>query len=325
MERAAEDGQPVCDNVVALASTSPCSRRWRAENGSAQRTALMTVSGMAGRRLLEMYGEISDCGDRRREGPTSMLRSKAGQLGLRARGNEAPYANRSADGPGPPPVPIWRTARAPRSSLLARGVPGEGGESVGHPDKGDARRPVRVLRRCPFFVGQAQVVHPGGDLRGPVHGRPRHRNRKRRVAVDTHRSQLHQREPAVGPHRLRDPVRRLSASRRPPRRPVRPPPGVHGRLGDLHGSLAHVRIRLVGGVADHFPRRPGLRRRIAVPGRALDPRHHVHRGRERNLALGIWGGIAGSGAAAGTLLGGVLPALSAGSGSSSSTCRSAPS
>jgi EmrB/QacA subfamily drug resistance transporter len=29
-------------------------------------------------------------------------------------------------------------------------------------------------------------------------------------------------------------------------------------------------------------------------------------GRERNLALGIWGGIAGSGAAAGTLLGGVL-------------------
>ncbi len=29
-------------------------------------------------------------------------------------------------------------------------------------------------------------------------------------------------------------------------------------------------------------------------------------GRERNLALGVWGGIAGSGAAAGTLLGGVL-------------------
>jgi len=29
-------------------------------------------------------------------------------------------------------------------------------------------------------------------------------------------------------------------------------------------------------------------------------------GRERNLALGIWGGIAGSGAAAGTLLGGVV-------------------
>src|SRR5262249_38272096 len=29
-------------------------------------------------------------------------------------------------------------------------------------------------------------------------------------------------------------------------------------------------------------------------------------GRERNLALGVWGAIAGSGAAAGTLLGGVL-------------------
>ena len=47
-------------------------------------------------------------------------------------------------------------------------------------------------------------------------------------------------------------------------------------------------------------------------------------GRERNIALGIWGAVSGSGAAAGVLLGGALTsAFSAGRGSSSSTCRSA--
>ena len=146
------------------------------------------------------------------------------------------------------------------------------------PLEADARRPVGVPCRCPFFVGQAQVVHPGGDLRGPVHGRPRHRHRERGVAVDPHRSQLHQREPAVGPHCLRDPVRRLSAARRPSRRPVRPPPDLHDRPGRLHRSLAHVRPGLVGGIADRVSRRPGLRRRLALAGRAVHPRHHVHRG-----------------------------------------------
>jgi len=46
-------------------------------------------------------------------------------------------------------------------------------------------------------------------------------------------------------------------------------------------------------------------------------------GAERNKALGIWGAMAGSGAAAGVLMGGILRSTRAGSGSSSSTCRSA--
>ncbi len=45
-------------------------------------------------------------------------------------------------------------------------------------------------------------------------------------------------------------------------------------------------------------------------------------GAERNRALGVWGGVAGAGGAAGVLLGGILPSTSAGAGSSSSTSRS---
>ena len=94
-----------------------------------------------------------------------------------------------------------------------------------------------------------------------------------------------------------------------------------GRLADLLGrrrlfvagvalftrQLAAVRARLVGGVADRLPRAAGPRRRAARPGGALDPRSTTFReGRERNLALGVWGAASGSGGAAGVLLGGVL-------------------
>ena len=44
-------------------------------------------------------------------------------------------------------------------------------------------------------------------------------------------------------------------------------------------------------------------------------------GRERNIALGVWGAVGGFGAAAGVLLGGILTDASRGSGSSSSTSR----
>ena len=44
---------------------------------------------------------------------------------------------------------------------------------------------------------------------------------------------------------------------------------------------------------------------------------------ERNKALGVWGAVGGGGAAAGVLLGGILTSTWAGSGSSSSTSRSA--
>ena len=44
-------------------------------------------------------------------------------------------------------------------------------------------------------------------------------------------------------------------------------------------------------------------------------------GRERNVALGIWGAASGAGGAVGVLLGGVLLRTSPGPGSSTSTCR----
>ena len=77
-------------------------------------------------------------------------------------------------------------------------------------------------------------------------------------------------------------------------------------LSALHRQLAARRPRLVGGLADRLPRAPGARRRAALPGRAVDPHDDVPRGPERNLALGIWGAVSGSGGAAGVLLGGAL-------------------
>ena len=93
-----------------------------------------------------------------------------------------------------------------------------------------------------------------------------------------------------------------------------------GRLADLLGrrrlfvvglalftvELAARRPRVVGGLADRLPLAPGARRGAALPGRAVDPHDDLPEGRERNLALGIWGAVSGSGGAAGVLLGGAL-------------------
>ena len=93
-----------------------------------------------------------------------------------------------------------------------------------------------------------------------------------------------------------------------------------GRLADLLGrrrlfvagllvfaaQLAALRARLVGDLADRVPRAPGPRRRAARAGRPVPAHDTFAEGRERNLALGIYGAASGSGAAAGVLLGGLL-------------------
>ena len=77
-------------------------------------------------------------------------------------------------------------------------------------------------------------------------------------------------------------------------------------VAPLHGQLAARRAGLVGRLADRVSRAAGTRRRASLPRGAVDPDDHVPEGRERNLALGIWGAVSGSGGAAGVLLGGAL-------------------
>ena len=60
------------------------------------------------------------------------------------------------------------------------------------------------------------------------------------------------------------------------------------------------------GRADRRPRVAGARRGADHPGRTLDPDHDFAEGKERNAALGAWGGVGAFGAVAGVLLGGVL-------------------
>jgi Major Facilitator Superfamily. len=67
-----------------------------------------------------------------------------------------------------------------------------------------------------------------------------------------------------------------------------------------------VRARLVAGGAPGGPRGPGRRRRDHDPDRPVDHLHDLHRGPERNKALGIWGALGGIGATTAWLIGGPL-------------------
>ncbi len=72
-------------------------------------------------------------------------------------------------------------------------------------------------------------------------------------------------------------LRRLSAARRPRRRPARPAADLHGRPRPLHARLSALRFRLERDVADRRTCRAGPGRGHAVAGRALDPDAHVRR------------------------------------------------
>jgi hypothetical protein len=122
------------------------------------------------------------------------------------------------------------------------------------------------------------MVGPRPPQRRAVHGRPRHRDRERRVAFDPGRPRVLAGEPPVGDQRLRPRLRRLPAARWPGRRHARPSPGVHGRPRSLHAGLAARWLRLERGIADRRSRCAGPRRGDHLAGRALDPDDDVPRG-----------------------------------------------
>ena len=117
----------------------------------------------------------------------------------------------------------------------------------------------------------------GAPQRRPVHGRPGHRDRERRAALDPGRPRVLSREPPVGDQRLRARLRRLPAPGRTGGRPARTPAHLPPRRRRLHARLPARRAGVVGDVADRSPRAPGARRGDHHAGRALDPLHHLRR------------------------------------------------
>ena len=132
-------------------------------------------------------------------------------------------------------------------------------------------------------------------------------DREHRAAVRAARPGLLRRRAPVDHHRLRAGVRLAAAARRPARRPVRAQVDVHRRPDRLRRRVGdRRRRRLVRRASSaRAPRRARSarcsrrRRWRCCPRRSPTPH-------ERGKAFGIFGAIAGSGAAVGLLLGGVL-------------------
>ena len=101
----------------------------------------------------------------------------------------------------------------------------------------------------------------GPPVPGAVHGHSRHRDRERGLAVDPDRPRVLAGEPAMGDLGLRARLRRLPAARRPPRRPAREAPDVHGRPRHLHDRLPALRPLVERGIAD----RGAARSRVSAP------------------------------------------------------------
>ena len=169
--------------------------------------------------------------------------------------------------------------------------------------------------------GKTEVAGTGAPQRRPVHGRPGHRHRECRAAVDPGRSRVLPGEPAVGDQRVRALLRRVPA-------PGRPLADLLGRrriflgglvvftLASLFAGLAWSEASLIGACL------PGTRRGDHHPAALSILSTTFHEGRERNIALGVWGAVGGFRGRRGVLMGGILPTPSAGSGSSSSTSPS---
>ena len=129
-------------------------------------------------------------------------------------------------------------------------------------------------------IGSTQMAGAGATERGAVHGRPGHRDRERRVALDQGRPRVLAGEPAMGNQRLRARLRRLPAPRRARGRPARASAHLSRGHRGLHGRLVPRRPGVVRGVADRGARAPGPRRGDHLSGGALDPLGDV-RGRPR--------------------------------------------
>ena len=146
--------------------------------------------------------------------------------------------------------------------------------------------------------------------RRAVHGRARHRNRQRRPALDQGRPRVLAGEPAVGDQRLRARVRRLPPARRARRGPARPQARLRRRprrsspAGSLVAGLAWSEASLIGARSLQ-----GLGAAVISPAALSILMTTFREGRERNIALGVWGAVGMFGAAAGVLLGGIFTDL----------------
>ena len=115
-------------------------------------------------------------------------------------------------------------------------------------------------------------------------------HRRRRAALDQGRPRLLRHVPRVGGERVPAHVRRLSAARRPARRPVRPAPPLPDRNLRVHGRVPRLRALDLAGNARRLARSAGARRcgrirRLAV---AHDqPLHRAGRAREGDGSLRV--------------------------------------
>ena len=94
---------------------------------------------------------------------------------------------------------------------------------------------------------------------------------------------------------------------RSPRRPARTPPGLHRRPDPVRGRVPGRRLRRIRGHADRGAGGPGPGRRAALARRRSrsSPRPSPT-APSATRRSGVWGAVAGSGGAAGVLLGGIL-------------------
>ena len=153
--------------------------------------------------------------------------------------------------------------------------------------------------------------------------RARPDDRRHGAAHDRQRPERHARALHVGRHDLPahgDDHRRLL---RQAVGPLRPPGDAADRRVDLPARIVPVGTVLEHGSADRLPRPAGRRRRRDLPRLAGGHRRPVH-ARGTRQVQGLFGAVFGVSSIIGPLLGGWLTEhLSAGTGSSSSTCRSA--
>ncbi len=161
-----------------------------------------------------------------------------------------------------------------------------------------------------------------GGLRRDLHAPDRRHDRQRRAAGHPERPRRELLEPAMGHRRLRADPGVVPARRRLGRRPDRPPARLQLRVRAVHGRVVRLRALRRPDGPQLRPRRSGRGRRGDVRDRAGADRAGVRgpRARQRDRHLGRHGRRRRGHRAAARQVS--SPRASAGSGSSSSTCRS---
>ena len=129
----------------------------------------------------------------------------------------------------------------------------------------------------------------GPALHRPADGDPRHLRRERRASRHGEGPRHQRWRHRLDDHELLADLRQPAPARRPRRRPARPPARVPRRPGRLHPLLARLGARRRRGDAVRRPRRPGPRRRHALPRGALDHHGRLHAGRRAGQGAGRLG------------------------------------